>query len=205
MLARNLETLGVDQKTADLISLDALQRNLRFSLAKKNKDNDQNYTRTDIPAALELLTRATGALDLIQKRASDTEAWALDTIGRLKDDLAAAEARASTSEERVRATELVAQNIQIQLSSAEERASHAEQGLKKAEERVSRAEERAGIAEAWLAHVQNVITYSLSSATSILAKLKPDVDVVAELENKVASISRSTCAEPSAYPEKTEG
>ena len=166
---------------ASLNRLDDLQRNLSKAVDGKRNHNFQN-SRPDLHAALDLVEKAAQALDLMEKRATAIEAYALKVVQRSRDELAEALARASTCEERVRATEQVARELQTQLSASEERAL-------RAEERARRVEEEVKNAEAWMVHVHDVIVHSLSGAISVFRKLSREGDVTVELENKLKGSS----------------
>ncbi len=140
MLAGKLEIVRDEQNAANLINLQDLQRKLYLGLEKNRKDDFPN-SRPDLPAALDLISKVAGALELMEKRARDIEEWALGTIQQLRNDLASSEARAADYEDRARETEQLARELQFKLSAAEQRAARAEERVSRAEERASRAED----------------------------------------------------------------
>jgi chromosome segregation ATPase len=140
MLASKLEVVHDDQKTADLINLQELQRKLYVGLAKNRKD-EPPAARPDLPAALELIAKAAGAVELMDKRAKDIESWALATIRQLRGELVSAEGRSADLEDRARETEQLLRELQFKLNAAEQRAGRAEDRVARADERADRMEE----------------------------------------------------------------
>jgi chromosome segregation ATPase len=194
MLAHRLSSTAQSEAASKLLNLDDLQKKLSFSL----KQPAPNGAETNLPAALDLVHRAAEVMEFLQKRAQDVEGWALRAIQQLEEQLAQATAREKDFEDRIRATEFLAREIQSKLSVSEQKASQAEERLASAEAeiaaaeaRAAQAEERATKTEAWLAHAEQVITTKLSSFSAIMGKLPADDGTVVKLEGKFTKPNQS--------------
>jgi predicted nucleic acid-binding Zn-ribbon protein len=212
------------------IDLHEFQRKLYLDL-ERNRRNDHQGSRPDLPAALDLISKVAGALELMEKRANDVETWALGSLQRFRLDLSDAEARATEFEDRARRTEELVRDLQFKLTAADQRltkaedralrvedelrkaearalraedrasraeaemeealvrAKRAEESIMRADERAIKAEESAKNTEAWLGHVHEVITSSLSSAVGVIDKINLDSDVTVELNKKLQGLA----------------
>lgn len=209
MLSRKLRV--VDEKNApDGINLDALQLSLKRSLRSERADSQR--PRPDIDAALALVSKASNAIDLLEKRSNDVEAWAFGSIQRLRDELAAAnskatiyEDRARQSEQRVRDLERQAADLQQRVETAHERLAGAEarsQALEKelkkaeafvvsAEARAARAQEELKKSEAALAQLERHASQAEEWAESAEASLAKAHDkIMSSLSNASGVLAR---------------
>lgn len=182
-----------DSASPTLVNFEDLQRKLSHSLSHPIVERSD----PDVPIALDLVYKAAGALEALEKRANEVEAWALQSIQQLEGDLRQSKVRETNYVDRITATEELARGIQARLSSSEQRAGRAEElvataqheirnlqaRLDDAEERARRAEERATKAEAWLAHAQDVISTNLSKLSASADTTSEDV--VRYLERRV--------------------
>jgi hypothetical protein len=201
MLAKRLDEQDLAENTrGKLVEFERLQRKLMVSLGRKP---DVQPSASEIPVTLDLVHKAAEALDISERHAQAIEAWALKVAQESRNELADCQIQLSAYDDRLRAMEQLAKELQLSLSGSEQRAQRAEESSKElqeaavraeeraslAEDRAAKAEQRAAAAEAWLAHTDRVITDTLSAADRKLARLKPERDIVAELEGKLTRIS----------------
>jgi chromosome segregation ATPase len=158
--------------------------------------------RPALTAAINLLSRANTALDVLDKRNSEIESWALEAIQRLQADLAAANATIGHCRDRIAQAEELENSLNLKLSSVERRALHAEERANQAEQelvkeraraesaetRAARAEADASNAERWLSQISDLINDNLSGAAAVLENLEKTHDPLAELKKKLDSL-----------------
>src|ERR1700712_3772271 len=89
--------------SADVFRFEDLQRTLGAALRKPSERNEDS--KQDLPFALELVAKAASALEVIERRLRDTEAWAVSSVKRSREEAAAAEARIAPYEAQLRASE----------------------------------------------------------------------------------------------------
>jgi hypothetical protein len=154
---------------ATLISAKELQNKLSVVVQSDRKEGAaQKLPQTSPPnapqhswpnpdAALDLVKKAAEALRIMEQRAAALESYAIKVVKEAREELASAAAKASSYRERAVAAEEAARELRTQLSATEKRASSCEERARHAEEEVSHA-------KVWMAHVNGVITETLSSA-----------------------------------------
>lgn len=183
---------ALDELLAKLNSDSLIRRN---SAAHATIGADQDR----LANALALLSKASSTLELMEKRNKDVEAWAEQKVRASKAEIERYAARVQAFEDRAKLTEQLIQEYGNRAAVAEQRALGAEQRadraeamLKEAESRAVDVEARAARAEAdardaerWLAHISELISNNLSSATDIFSKLNAARDPVSELEKRL--------------------
>jgi predicted nucleic acid-binding Zn-ribbon protein len=190
------QTLRIVQSPIESVlanDLDALRRKLSNKLDAP--------PRPALTSAINLLSMASTALEALEKRNVDIENCAIDAIRQLKSQLASSESAIAAYQERLRAAEDLAVNLNKMLSAAERRAVQAEERATRveselgreraradaAEARASRAEADAIDAENCLSQVSDLINSNLAGATSVLDNLGTARDPVTELKKKMFS------------------
>jgi hypothetical protein len=174
---------------ATLISAKELHNKLSVVVQDRKEDALQNSWPSP-DAALDLVRKAAEALRVMEQRAAALESYALKVVKEAREELASVAAKASSYRERAVAAEEVARELRIRLSASEERATHCEARARNAEEEVNHA-------KVWMAHVNGVITDTLSIAVrDFRGKLAVKGDVVHGIESKLknghsAGIERS--------------
>lgn len=163
---------------ATLISAKELSNKLSVVVQDRKDDASQNqWPNPDV--ALDLVRKAAEALRVMEQRAAALESYALKVVKEARDELANAAAKASSYRERAVAAEEVARELRTRLSASEQRASTCE-------ERARHAEEEVNHAKVWMAHVNGVITDTLSGAVrDIGGKMAAGSDVVRVIESKL--------------------
>jgi hypothetical protein len=103
-------------------------------------------------------------------------------VKEAREELASVAAKASSYRERAVAAEEVARELRTRLSASEERATHCEARARHAEEEVNHA-------KVWMAHVNGVITDTLSTAVrDFRGKVAVKGDVAHVIESKLKNV-----------------
>lgn len=117
----------------------------------------RRVSQTDLDAALDMLTRAAQAMDILQARYQQVESYARDIAERAERDLAKAygqikdwEARAVAGEAKLDEATLRADDADRNLEVAQRRAEQAEQQAEAAQRRAAQAERNATESREWL-------------------------------------------------------
>lgn len=118
----------------------------RLELASESR----RVTQTDLDAALDMLNRAARAMDMLQSRYLEVEAYARDVADRAERDLSQAHGEARQWEARATAGETLAEDMKARLATVERRLEQAERRAELAERRADYAERGAHEAREWL-------------------------------------------------------
>jgi hypothetical protein len=146
-------------------------------IAEDRKNVELPGAWPDTDGALDLVRKAAEALSLMEERATALESYALKVVKEAREELAAAAAKVSSYRERALAAEEFARELQNRLAESQDRLSHSE-------ERARHAEEEAENAKTWMAHVNDVITSTLSNAVRDFRNA-PEGDLLESAASKI--------------------
>lgn len=110
----------------------------------------RRVSQTDLDAALDMLSRAGKAMDILQTRYHQVETYARDVAERAERDLASAYGQAKDWEARASATEAKIDEMKARMMDAERRMELAERRAQSADIRADSAERSAYEAREWL-------------------------------------------------------
>ena len=118
----------------------------------------QSPARTDVTKAVDVLTRASRALDMMQTRYEAMETQAKETVERSKSELAAAQSQIEYWERRAQTAEVQLRRCETQLKDCEEQLKEFDEQLAATERRAEAAEKGVSDARDWIvAHVKSVL------------------------------------------------
>jgi hypothetical protein len=146
-------------------------------IAEDRKNVELPGAWPDTDGALDLVRKAAEALSLMEERATALESYALKVVKEAREELAAAATKVSSYRERALAAEEFARELQNRLAESQDRLSHSE-------ERARHAEEEAENAKTWIAHVNDVITSTLSNAVRDVRDA-PEGDLLESAASKI--------------------
>lgn len=135
---------------ADLDNIFNLGRGERPAGAVPRAGEGQRYDNGDLNAALDMLNRAARAMDLLQSRYLEVEAYAREVAERAEKDLSSAHDAAREWETRATAGENLAEDMKARLQAAERRVEQAERRAEVAERRADHAERGASETREWI-------------------------------------------------------
>ena len=110
----------------------------------------RRVSQSDLDAALDMLSRAGKAMDVLQTRYHQVETYARDVAERAERDLASAYGEAKEWEARASATEAKMDEMKARIMDAERRMELAERRAQSADFRAEAAERSAREAREWL-------------------------------------------------------
>ncbi len=127
----------------------------------------RNDLKKETHFVLNLVTRAASALENMEKRLKATEAWALESVKRSREDF---NTKVVAYEDKLRANEKIAQDLQAQLNIVRQRYELEHERARLAEERAVLAEKHAKDAQDWITRVNDTMKQHLLSAVTIVER-----------------------------------